>query len=161
MDQVPQFQLYQRKLQEGNSTTSCIVVWCTKCNVQDLQTRLMTAKPNALGKGVNYIPYSAVSVWKQLDYLNMYCHQNQFIHDMGAIAIQGIPTEVMEDNTEMGSTIKEYLLAQKDILNVKKLDMPNAWKWWILTPKTKLNKTWAYLNEDFAQYMHQILLNRE
>ena len=161
IDQVPSFQIYRRKLQEGDTTTSCIVVRCAKKDVQDLQTRLMTVQPNALGKGVDYIPYSAVSVWTQTDYLNTYRHQNQFIQDMGAIAIQGIPTAVMEDDSQMGPTIKQYLLANEDIISIEKSDMPNANKWWILTPKTKLNDTWAYLNEDFSQYMQQNPLNHE
>lgn len=37
--------------------------------------------------------------------------------------------------------------------------MPNAGKWWILTPKEKLNKTWAYLNKEVTQYMQQNLLD--
>ena len=161
VDQVPSFQIYRRKLQEGDTTTSCIVVRCAKKDVQELQTRLMTVQPNALGKGVDYIPYSAVSVWKQTDYLNTYRHQNQFIQDMGAIAIQGIPTAVMEDDAQKGPTIKQYLLAHEDIISIEKSDMPNANKWWILTPKTKLNETWAYLQEDFSQYMQQNPLNHE
>ena len=160
-DQVPSFQIYRRKLQEGDTTTSCVVVRCAKRDVQDLQTRLMTVKPNALGKGVDYIPYSAVSVWKKSDYLNTYRHQNKFIQDMGAIAIQGIPIAVMEDDSQMGPTIKQYLLAHDDINSIEKSDMPNANKWWILTPKTKLNETWAYLHEEFTQYMQQSPLPHE
>ena len=79
IDQVPTFQLYQRKLQEGETTTLSIVLRCAKHDVQDLQSRLMSVQPNALGKGLDYIPYSAVSVWKQSDYLNTYRHQNKFI----------------------------------------------------------------------------------
>lgn len=75
-DQVPQFQLYRQKLREGKNFTSFIVIRCAKSNVQELQKRLMTTQSNALGKGVNYIPYHLVSVWKQSDYIQTYQHQN-------------------------------------------------------------------------------------
>ena len=80
---------------------------------------------------------------------------------MGAIAIQGILTAVMEDDSQMGPTIKQYLLAHEDIISIKKFDMPNANKWWILTPKTKLTETWAYLHTDFSQYMQQTPLKHD
>ena len=67
----------------------------------------------------------------------------------------------MNDNSQMGATIHQFLLSHKDIISVEKLDMPNAGKWWILTPKEKLNETWAYLNKTFSQYMNECLLNHE
>ena len=74
----------------------------------------MSMQPNTLRKGVNYIPYIAVLVWKQSDYLNTYRHQNLFIQDMGAIAIQGIPNDTMDDASQMGPSIKQYLLVRND-----------------------------------------------
>ena len=80
---------------------------------------------------------------------------------MGTIAIQGIPTDTMEDALQMGLSIKQYLLAHDDIISLEKSDMPHANKWWILTPKAKLSKTRAYLHEEFSQYMNQSPLTHE
>ena len=111
------------------------------------------AQRNALGKGVNFIPHHLASVWKQAKYVQTYQHQNLFIHNTGAIAIQGIPLDAVEEDTQMGPTIQQHLLTHTDILSVEKSDMPNAGKWWILTPKSKLDEIYTFLNEDFHQYM--------
>lgn len=127
IDQVPRFQLYRHKLQEEDSTTSLIVIRCAKSDVQDLQTALMKAKKNALGNGVEFIPYHLVSVWKKSDYLAVYHQQNQYIHDTGAVAIQGIDISVMEKEID-GVMFQDFLLSQEDILSIEKLNMPNTGK---------------------------------
>ena len=137
IDQVPRFQLYRRKLQEDDTTTSVIVIRCAKSDVQDLQTALMTAKKDALGTGVEFIPYHLVSVWWKADYLAVFHQQNQYIHDTGAVAIQGIDPSVMEEEIN-GATFQDFLLSQEDVLSIEKSNMPNTGKWWILTPKNRM-----------------------
>ena len=100
----------------------------------------MQTKTNELGIGVEFIPYHLVSVWKKSDYLDVYHQQNQYIHDTGAVAIQGIDTKVMEEAIN-GITLQDFLMSQGDILSIEKSDMPNAGKWWILTPKSRMEKT--------------------
>ena len=63
-DVVPHFQLYRRKLTEGDNSTSCIVIRCQKQEVQALQSLLMQEQNTALGMGVDFIPYHLASVWK-------------------------------------------------------------------------------------------------
>ena len=39
--------------------------------------------------------------------------------------------------------------------------MPNAGKWWILTPKTKLDEVYTFLNEELQQHMSKSALDHD
>ena len=89
-DKEAVFQIYKRRLTEGETSTSCMVVRCARKDAQDLQIKLTNAGENSFGKGVEYIPYSVGSVWTTKEFEQAFQHQNQYIYDMGAIQIQEI-----------------------------------------------------------------------
>ena len=134
------------------TSTSVIAICCAKQDVQDLTAAIINIPPHTLGKGVEFIPYHLISVWKKAEYLDIYHQQNQYIHDTGAIAIQGIDTSVMEEEIH-GLTFQQYLLSQEHILSIKKSDMPNTGKWWILVKKSNMESVTTFLNEDVDLYL--------
>ena len=159
-DLVPRFQLYRRKLQVDETSTSVIVIRCAKQDVQDLTAAIINIPPHTLGKGVEFIPYHLISVWKKAEYLDIYHQQNQYIHDTGAIAIQGIDSSVMEEEIN-GLTLQQYLLSQEHILSIKKSDMPNTGKWWILVKKSHMELVTTFLNEDVDLYLTNSALKHD
>ena len=111
----------------------CIVLHCAKDDAGDLQKRIMNTHENAFDKGVEYIPYTLSSVWSKQDYVNLFHQQNQYTHDTGAIAIQGVLEAFMEKIHNIDEASQQYFLTHKHILSLEKLNHPNKAKWWIFT----------------------------
>ena len=151
---LPKFHLYRRQLQENNTKTSCIVLRCAKPEAHILQQKLMEAHPHSLGKNVEFIPYQLSSLWEQHEYVQLFLQQNQYITDVGAVAIQNITSQTMENiQEEEQITLQQYLLSNSQILSIEKSDTPQVNKWWILTKKTDLQKVTEFLNTDMVHYM--------
>ena len=122
-DFLPKFQLYRRQLNEGNVKTSCIVLRCAKPESQILQTKLMEAHPNALGKNVEFVPYQLSTIWEQEEYEKLFHQQNQYIQDTGAVAIQNVTTRTMDAfHEEEKITLQQYLLSNSKVLSIEKSD---------------------------------------
>ena len=155
-------QLYPRKLTEGAISTSVIVVRCPKPDSQLAVTQLTTLHPGALGKQVEFIPYSIIRRTANNSLRNIFSLQNQYIADVGAIYIQGIPMETME--FEYGKTkqpFHQWLLESKHVYSVEHSDTPNKHKWWILTHKDTMGPLNKHLTTTVKDIMGRIHPNPE
>ena len=115
-----QHQIYQRKLTEGNISTSVIVICCPKTDAKDLETILTTVKPGVLGKLVEFIPYSLICHTKDQSFKKIFSVQNKYIEDVGAIQVHGVPEDIM--NLPYSKTTKPFhawLLESKYVLTVE------------------------------------------
>ena len=154
---LPKFQLYRRQLQEGEAKTTCIVLSCAKPEAKILQTKLMQINQHALGKNVEFVPYQLRSVWPLQDYQNLFYQQNQYIQDVGAIAIQGITRDYMQYyDEEEKVTVQQFLLSHEKILSIEKSNTPTINKWWIMIKKEDTEEITKYLNTDMVRYMQTI-----
>ena len=95
-DAVPLFQIYRRKLTEKDVSTSTIVLRCAEQDAQILQERLLALPQNAMGDQVEFIPYSVLKNMTTQEITKIFQLQNETIAKNGAIAIQGIPKEIMK-----------------------------------------------------------------
>ena len=152
---VPYFELYTRRLTEYEVSTSAIVLRCAKTNSAQLHQLLRNTTPNQLGKNVEFIPYEVSKVWNHEEYINVYYHQNEYIENVGAIPIQGLPEEIMESAHPTGNTLHQQLLKHSKIQSIEKSGMPQVARWWVLTKESDREEVTQYLNADFSDYINQ------
>ena len=88
--------IYPRKLQEDTTATSAIVLRVPKKDARDAVTRLAQLPAGMLGKQVEFVPYSLIRHITDNSFRPLFSVQNQYIEDVGAIAIRGLPLAVME-----------------------------------------------------------------
>ena len=152
---TPKFQIYRRQLKEDSAKTTCMVISCAKPEARIIQTKLMQAPQHALGKHVEFVPYQLKSMWSIEEYKNLFYQQNQYIQDVGAIAIQGVTEATMQQIDEVEQvTIQQFLLSHEKILSLEKSNTPNLNKWWVIAKKEHLQEVTTYLNTEMVQYMN-------
>ena len=88
--------LYPRKLQEDTTANSAIVLRVPKKYAREVVTRFAQLQPGALGKQVEFVPYSLIQHTTNNSFRPLFSVQNQYIANVGAISIQGLPLAVME-----------------------------------------------------------------
>ena len=156
-NQQPPIQLYPRKLTEGSTSTSVIVVRCPKHDATQVVTQLTTLPPGVYGKQVEFIPYSIIRQTSNNSLRHIFTLQNKYILDVGAISIHGIPLETME--SAYGKTkqpFHQWLLESKYVLSVEQSDSPNQNKWWILTHKDHMQQLNKHLTTTVKDIMVKI-----
>ena len=99
-----------------------------------------------MGEQVEFIPYSVLKNLRSPDIKTIFHLQNEVIINNGAIAIQGIPENIMTAEIETDQTLLQWFLDQPHIQQVKKSDTPGVQKWWIITKKDQLETVIDYLN---------------
>lgn len=129
-------QLYRRKLTEGNLSTSCLVLRCKKSDSTILETQLTTLAQSALGKLVEFVPYSLRKHLPGGSFRDIFSTQNQFIEELGVIPVKGLPRAVME--AQYGperQPFHKWLTDTQYINSVEPSNTPTINKWWILIQK--------------------------
>ena len=151
-----QHQIYQRKLTEGNLSTSVIVIRCPKTNAKELETILTTVKPGVLGKLVEFIPYSLIRHTKEQSFKKIFSVQNKYIADVGAIQVHGVPEDIM--NLPYSKTNKPFhtwLLESKYMLTVEQ-SVKASDKWWVITNKDTIQQLSKHLSTTVKDIMIKI-----
>ena len=91
----PIFELYRIRLRLDDISTNAVVLRCAKEDEVQVENQLLNLQPGVIGKNVEFIPYRMLHQMNHKDQKHVYYLQNQHIAEHGAIAIQGIPEEIM------------------------------------------------------------------
>ena len=157
--------LYPRKLQETTTATSAIVLRVPKTDAREVVTRLAHLPAGTLGKQVEFFPYSLIRHTLNNSFRPLFSVQNQYIAEVGATAIWGLPMAVMETphGNKSPKPFHQWLLESKYVQSVEPSNLSGEDKWWILTntnTQTQLNKHLTTTVKDIMLKIHPARLMR-
>ena len=146
--------IYPRKLQEGTTATSAIVLPVPKTDAREAVTRLSQLPAGTLRKQVEFVPYSLIRHTTNNSFRPLFSVQNQFIAKVGATAIRGPPLAVMETlhRNKHPKPFHQWLLENKYIQSVEPSKTSGEDKWRILTNKTHTTSTQQTLEHYCQRY---------
>lgn len=161
-EDTTQIHLYWRKLAEGKLPTLVLVLQCPRIEAKQYKTLLTAAKVADLGKQVEFILYSLTNHLPNGSYQNIFSLQNKYIVDTGAVEIQGVPMATMEKLHGCNKThFHQWLLESKHVQSVKKLDLPEVQKWWILAHKDHITPVTKFLTTTVKEIMSKTLPEKQ